>query len=409
VSLFTINSDNKNQQQESSSIRNYAILYAVSLLTLLLVTGSINLLVDPHGRLLLLDVVGFNSVKFIAESDTRTGKAGSLRQCAYDTVLFGSSRVESGLDSKYEGLNGGITYNAGLKATSMYETSRLAGYMLGYQQPSQVIIGLDLLMFNQQRREADDFMTSPLVEHLNIYSLFEYAVSLQMLRLSYYTVKFNRNGSAQACADRPHRSSGREVTPRQAFDVILNRYVSSPTLYGSFYLSDEYVQRLGSLLHDMLVQNVNVQLFISPIHALQTEVLIGTGLLSDYETWKRQLVSVVDQVNRESAADSIVSLWDFSGYNEITTELVPGAGQKETMRWYSDSAHYRSEVGNFILDQLVGSPTNARPLRDGFGVLLKTDNIDAHLSQQSSDALRYRAEHPEEVLYVADILSPDSY
>ena len=80
---------------------------------------------------------------------------------------------------------------------------------------------------------------------------------------------------------------------------------------------------------------------------------------SDFENWKREIVA-------------ITPVWDFSGYNSITTEPVA-----KGMKNYLDSSHYSSEVGNLILNRLFNYQEET--VTADFGILITQENIQSHL------------------------------
>jgi hypothetical protein len=51
-----------------------------------------------------------------------------------------------------------------------------------------------------------------------------------------------------------------------------------------------------------------------------------------------------------------VRLWDFSGYNSVTTEAIPPFGSKDRMQWYQDSVHFSRRTGRAIVDTVLGFP-----------------------------------------------------
>ena len=85
------------------------------------------------------------------------------------------------------------------------------------------------------------------------------------------------------------------------------------------------------------------------------------------------------EINEQEAArsgESPYPLWDFSGYNSLTTEDVPPDGDSETqMKWYWESSHYKKELGDLVLDRIFDYHHPERIVPDDFGVLLTPKNI----------------------------------
>jgi transposase InsO family protein len=127
------------------------------LLFLLVLTGGVNLLVDPDGRVRIVDIPGFNEIKIAPKQDSRQGKAVALQQCNYDVVIQGSSAAEIGLDPASVLLDGRAAYSAALKASSMHELYRMAVHTARHQRPAAVIIGLDFYSFNKRQTFEEDY------------------------------------------------------------------------------------------------------------------------------------------------------------------------------------------------------------------------------------------------------------
>ena len=79
-------------------------------------------------------------------------------------------------------------------------------------------------------------------------------------------------------------------------------------------------------------------------------------LWESFEDWKRHLVRQVAELQHGSVD---IKIFDFSGYNEFTTEPVPYPGDiKSEMRWYWEPGHYKSALGERILERIVHGQTH---------------------------------------------------
>ena len=91
-------------------------------------------------------------------------------------------------------------------------------------------------------------------------------------------------------------------------------------------------------------------------------------------------------------------LWDFSMYNDFTTEAVPAmADTQSIMHWWLESAHFKKELGDLILDMIFNYHRSGRSMPDDFGVLLNIENIDSHLQKIRIDRQQYRNSHPGDI------------
>jgi hypothetical protein len=129
---------------------------------------------------------------------------------------------------------------------------------------------------------------------------------------------------------------------------------------------------LADFLADLSEQNIQVQLFISPYHISYLHLLDDLGMTEDFIAWKHELLKVVEE-NRAN-----VNLWDFSGPSNFIQEPVP-VGSNRAMQWYWEPAHYRSNLGDKILESLATGKATSE-----FGTHLTKDVIevvtDAHHS-----------------------------
>jgi len=99
------------------------------------------------------------------------------------------------------------------------------------------------------------------------------------------------------------------------------------------------------------------------------------------------------------------SLWDFSGYNEITTEPFPSLNDKTTqMQWYWESSHYKKETGDLVLDTLLNYKQADRKAPAKFGVKLTSKNIEQHLFNQRVNRDKFTASHSEIVNEINDMI-----
>ncbi len=362
----------------------YARWYGGALLCLLLIVGGINFTVDPLGRFRAVDIDGFNRVKVGVKRDTRKGKTATLQECRFDTILLGSSRIEFGLNPKHPAFPG-RAYNAGLKSTSIYEMERLTRYLLAHQAPQLVLVGLDFFAFNERRIGADDFEESLIGHGQQPWSVFKYLISLENLQSSWITVRWNRAGIFDPCAqngyDRgyPVRTSTAEV-----FRETIQNFLDNPELFNGYLAGDDYPQRLREVLLMLRAAGIDVRVFLSPMHAAMIETMAVAGLEADYFRWKARMVEIVAEVNAAQPELAPLVLWDFSGYNSISTEQVAADGAP--LRNFRDPSHYRANVGNFVIERVLGLPPGDVPVPADFGVVLTPANIDAVLAAERQAA-----------------------
>jgi len=123
------------------------------------------------------------------------------------------------------------------------------------------------------------------------------------------------------------------------------------------------------------------------VHQLEISALLGAG--AALETGKRALVRLLA---REAGGrpGNAVPVWDFSGYSSITTEPLPRLGSREEMKYYWDSSHFKSGVGDLVLERVFATGPVADAVPPDFGVLLDADTLEAALSSQRARQASHR-------------------
>ncbi len=151
---------------------------------------------------------------------------------------------------------------------------------------------------------------------------------------------------------------------------------------------------------------IDIRFVINPIHARMLIALQAIGLWPQYEQWKRDLVAVLAEDAERNHAEPF-PLWDFSGFNTITTEPIPALGDhRSTMRWWWEPSHFQKAAGNLMLDRVLDYGPGLAAVPPDFGVLLSPANIEFRLAVTRERARAYRRDQPGEVKIVTDKVLP---
>jgi hypothetical protein len=362
-------------------------------ITIFLCVGTFNALVDPFGMFDLMRIPGFNELKPEMGSHARMAKAYRIRQLQPHGIILGSSRAEIGLDPDHPGWDekSHPVYNLALPGARIDEVRDYLFHAQAHGPLNEIVLALDFFMFNANWRHAADFddarLSQPGQEFsdtgwLNdpIRALF----SMDGLKASYETIQNQNKPVTSSYYTNGLRDTSRKWTEVQSSGGHRNVFLASirydlthPDGWPLFALhhgkgSDSTINTFKDIVHFCHQNDINLRVFISPIHALQQEVIWQLGLAPQYESWKRELVEILD--SRE------IDLWDFSGYNRITIEPFPQLGDTTTqMKNYWEGSHYRRHIGNRILNRLFEYEPTGLDFSDDFGVRLDSSNIEAHL------------------------------
>jgi hypothetical protein len=117
-------------------------------------------------------------------------------------------------------------------------------------------------------------------------------------------------------------------------------------------------------------RHIHLVVFTQPLHAMMLDKYSRSW--SDYSDWMRTLVSNID-----ATPGVKTELWDFSGYNSISTEPLPSASDTDShMRFYWEGSHYRKVVGDMVIQRIF---TGVGP--DYFGQLVTSATVDQDLQR----------------------------
>ncbi len=122
-----------------------------------------------------------------------------------------------------------------------------------------------------------------------------------------------------------------------------------------------------------------------------------------FEQWKRDLVNTIEQVNQEYPNQYPFLLFDFTGYNSITTEAIPTKDSQKQMKWYTESSHYKKELGNLVLDIVLNYPSINYNIYDDFGILIDNNNIESHLANIRRQQRKYHEKFPHELIEIEEL------
>jgi hypothetical protein len=73
------------------------------------------------------------------------------------------------------------------------------------------------------------------------------------------------------------------------------------------------------------------------------------------------------------------------------------------MKWYWESSHYRKELGDLVLDRVLGYRATGRVVPEDFGILLTRESLAQHLSDIRHGAIAYRDAHPDQWLEIEQL------
>jgi hypothetical protein len=355
--------------------------------------AAFNILVDPSGAYLGAHLKAFEPYRYL--NHDRPHKAELARRGDWEVIILGSSRPKAGFPAAYPYFQTNRTCNLSVDGARFVELSRAFDFTRARNPVRQILLGVDVFMFSGDSRWMENFAESRFNPDFDRFTYF----CKQLL---------GRASTDESCAallravkgERPPPQSQlgffeHEIPPgtsqRALFDRVLrfmgNAYQAQKVDPAQLELFREFVRTCRD-------QNIDLQIAIMPVHALDLELLFEGGRWDEFESWKAGVVTVL----ADEGVEGKFRLWDFSGYRGPTTETIPAPGDTTSrMKYYFENSHCTPALGKYILDAMLSGTTNP-PSVDGqpFGMVLTRSNLAPHLRDIRADREVYLREHPVE-------------
>jgi hypothetical protein len=382
---------------------------------LYLLLAGINLAVDPFGIYGMPRIDGFNAIKVDVDKHIRLAKAVQVRNAAPKTIIVGSSRAMLGIpatDPLWPEAQRPV-YNLSLYGGYLYEAMRYFEHAAALGTVEHALIAVDMWMFDRDWATRPGFSEDRFLVDQNgdpqdpddteiLKTLFAW----DTLRSSLRTI--SRQSRDDILVQHPDGSADWKDEEawirvkeghRPQFGYMEHMFATTawwPDPGRWWTVTDPEdpqspLQFFRHMIRTSYDKGISSRIIISPSHARIWEVIHAGGLWDTWENWKRALVTIVEQ-EADSAGKPAYEVWDFSGYNAITTE--PVSGTTGPMRWYWDGSHFKQAAGRLILSKMFGA--SAPDVPDRFGAVLNSQNIDAHLSAVREAREMYLIAHPQD-------------
>jgi hypothetical protein len=367
------------------------------------------ILIDTYGFYRIYEKVGFNQQKEGVRGAIRYVKAIEVSLRKPELLLMGSSRVHDGINPSlvpYKDTN--LVYNYGIDMLRINEATRYLKHAIINSKIKKVVFGLDFFMFNSIEKFNPAFDSSLVGRKINFIDLIKPSLpSKYGLNDAYRTIKISNIQKLR----REFLSNGYRPGSSVFYKLInyrkLHYYTnwiflsddkSETPYYANYEIDEQTFECFENYLKICKSYNIECVLFITPAHALlDGEGIYLSGLWYKMEYFKRRITSIASKFD--------VVLWDFSGYNYVTTEKI-----QTPMKYYWDSSHFKEIVGNLIIDQLFGKPNINKMY---FGKVLTEQNIEKHLNQNRIDRINYIENNENDVKWLQELYATikrgDSY
>lgn len=395
----------------------YLRLLAISTAFLTAALAGFNAFIDPYGQFEAPKISGVNEFALGFDHRLQLAKSLAVSRTPPASIILGNSRAETGYDPQHPGFTERPVYNLAIGGAGLGQVRRYFLEALAAGRLRQVVLALDLTMFEPAAGAEDAILDTVLLTDASgklagggkkwrrlAFILLSgtassdswWSLTHQRKPVAIYQPSGLREESYDI--DQVRREGGARrasIRAESSFLAGTLRDVSSADFRDSYAATWAQLQEIIALAAE---RNIRLTIIINPIHARQTYVLAASGLWAVYEEWKRDLASAAMRSPRRD----LISLWDFSGISLCTAEPLPAdADATSSMRWYRESSHFLRALGDRVFDQVLeGHDDGACP---GLGWRLEPSTVAATLADQRAALGRWVAGHPEDVAEIDNL------
>ena len=358
-------------------------------LSLLVLIGLFNRIVDPFWYYRDIEIKGFNVIKPKFRRYERHVKPALLMREQPETIILGSSFSEIGFDPT----NPFFTDHGRLKTMNFalagapwdmvqcdfefaVTHANIKRALVGFQPGSLPIVNC-----------AKDYAS------LGQISTGELLFSSRSLSASIQTIQEQKKENPSHTREGMYFYIRGQAGVDNQFRVFFTRRVKeNPQCLNVTNTSDVSINTFSGSLLDLSglqrmiktaqVHGVELVLFAYPSHAYSLELGMQCGEFNERWQAMKQIATLIE---KESAGT--VSAWYFYGFNDTTSEPIGARAAK----YWQDPEHFNFEMGNMMLADMFDKTRN----KPEFGHRLNSSSIEADYRDFLRERAEYLQQHPK--------------
>lgn len=377
-----------------NNYKQFTLIYLSAVVFVMVAIGCFNWIVNPYGIYHLAALKIFEN-KPLVSSHLRLSKAMSIRWHKPDILIMGSSTAETGLDPLHPAWASHKVYNLGLSGANVYEVKRYLEHAESIHSIKKVVIVVNFFMFNAYSKNRDDFDESILAVdskgNKNQFAstiLFKTLFSYDALKGSIETIKHQEKRNAfLANGQLVHDYRLEQINQLKGYKNNFiyvegyNKINLLPAPHAQYSFDDEpnnvhtmdYFKQIINLCEK---NNTELLVIVAPEHVRLQETYHLLGLDSLYQDWLKKMTALIDEHNSRNL-EQHYSVWNFNLVNAMTAEALPPKNSlSKSMQWFWDPFHFKNELGNEILNIVLGHEKNKKQV----AIKMHSNQMDKFLS-----------------------------
>lgn len=370
------------------------IFFSITAFLLLLVV-SINFVVDPF-EIYYSNPTGWSPKKLFSNKKAPLHKAVAIQKEQPEILILGNSRAEFGYDPQHPGFRGRKAYNASLSGASLPEMEAMLRYAIHVSQIKEVLLSIDAGMFWQEPQNWQKYTFLPSNDDREYQGFVlphrELLLSLRTFEYSVRTIvhqdrlpQLNHYGMRDPIYYADKKKNLKPWDSFQSYLTGMNKNLNLSAYQLAQFQDPVQLQKMipyqsfVRILELLNQHQIKTNIVIAPIHAYYYATMEEHGLWPAYLSWLNTLAATVLE-----KPQTLFSLWDSSGFHQISSELIPSKDHVGPMAWYWEASHFRWETGQEVLKKVLLDKPSQIPVSklDSFEAL--ANQIKSHENRKST-------------------------
>lgn len=392
-----------------SPIKSYVRWLLCPVIVVLALGAILNTVVNPLRVTKLPWTISSLEPYRVVEGYERTAKSGLVRSSEWKGAVFGSSRMDIGINPDHPGLEGSRTVNLALSAGKLTENIEMLRYACEHEKLEHVIFGIDLIDIAEPVRAAkSDFYSSPLAKNgSRLDRELQYYFGLSMLKNSGLVITRAARGTPGEHLPNGHWVIMKSIDPRkdaekkaiaQAFGRSRIRATSTERI------NPDKEAMVRELIQMCRKENARLIIVLPPNHAsFNAALYLMKDIDPSFRAEREFLTNLIAEDNAANPTASPGMVWDFDDFHPLNCEPIP-SGYGGKMKDWHDIVHPKSSLGNLMLDAITSRPQELAAGHPPYGSLLTPSTLDVNLAERDAGFQRYRESSKEEITWIEAIL-----
>lgn len=393
-------------KRTSSPSGRYLVVFGVVVTCILFLVLLTNYLIDPYLSH-QWDSSLLQRLRPTREKLSPWGKTYAVFKYQPQVLYVGNSRTEGGLPADGKLFNGKRVFNGAISGASLGDAIAMLHHARAVSKLDTVVWGVDYWSFSSDVGNSD--FDRELVAKDKSYALrrplldLKRSLSFDMTSDSVRLIlgSFGADCRSSLAFDGQRDEACQIANLADRGGVAKALVADIRGVKNKNEKTERSLSAFRSELEQLCRAGIHVMVYINPLHAITLENFYQQGHWSHLERWKRSLVEATGEAQQGGCN---IQLYDFSGFNSVTSETIPEVSGKVAMQNYWEGSHYRTVVGKQILAKMLSLAEVPVPL--DFGVKLDRNNIENHLEHIRSERELYRAAHPQELVLLDKWFKP---